>query len=195
MPITDGPGVDRPLLPGCPLDKHCGCMWGPSVDHITARFRLIDIVITQQPELIEHHQQACRIAAGVDAIKLVCVEHVFHAGTRHMVCRAGYRTTALVEPRARSRHGLAFGCGRGASWRQKLRKLGAVTCGQVNFNAIFTAEGVADAKTSQGARHRKTPPAVVETAEYSGKAAATTRGLVAPVAIEALAISATQPAT
>jgi hypothetical protein len=40
LPITDGPGVDRPLLPGCPLDKHRGCMPRPSVDHITARFRL-----------------------------------------------------------------------------------------------------------------------------------------------------------
>ena len=124
----------------------------PSVDHITARFRLIDVVIAEQIELIEHHQQARGVAAGVDAIKLVRVEHVFHAGSRHMVCRAGDRTDALVEPGARGRNCLALGRGRDASCRQKLRKLGAVAGGQVNFDAIFAAEAVAD---ENNARRRR----------------------------------------
>ena len=66
--------------------------------------------------------------------------------------RAGDRTDALVEPGARSGYGLALGRGRGASCRQKLRKLRAVARGQVNFVAIFAAKAVADETHGRGRR-------------------------------------------
>src|SRR4029079_15230494 len=124
----------------------------PSVDHITARFRLIDIVIAKQTELIEQHQQARRIAAAVDAVKLVGVVHIFHAGPCHMVCRARSRTDTLVKPRAGSGHSLALSSCRETTCRQKLCKLGAIARSQVNFNAKFASETVADEHSSRARR-------------------------------------------
>ena len=80
----------------------------PPIDEKTARLGHIDVVIAQQFELIEHQQQTRGIAAGVDAIELMDVIHVFGAGPRHVIFRAGDRTNALVEPGARCCNCLAL---------------------------------------------------------------------------------------
>jgi hypothetical protein len=46
---------------------------------MTTGLRSIDIVMPQQVQLIEDEQQACRVAAAVNAIKLLDVVHVFPA--------------------------------------------------------------------------------------------------------------------
>ena len=46
-------------------------MWRPPVEKEAPRLRNVDVVVAQQFELIEHQQQACGIAAGVDAIELM----------------------------------------------------------------------------------------------------------------------------
>jgi len=83
-------------------------MGRPPVEKEAPRLGHRDVVMPQQIELIEDEQKARGIAAGVDAIKLMDVPHVFGTGARHMVLRACYRANALVEPRARSRDGLAL---------------------------------------------------------------------------------------
>src|SRR6185437_8098884 len=73
LAVSDGPGIDRPFGAGLLLDKNRRRMGRPSVDHIAARFRLIDIVVVKQLELIEHQQQARGVTAGIDAIELAYI--------------------------------------------------------------------------------------------------------------------------
>jgi hypothetical protein len=70
----------------------------PPIDQKTARDGHINVVIAQQLKLIEQQQQARGIPAGVDAVELPGIKHVLGAGPHHMVCCAGNRTNAPIEP-------------------------------------------------------------------------------------------------
>ena len=72
----------------------------PPIDQKTARNGYVDVVVAQQLELIEYQQETCGVSAGVDAIELPGVKQMLGAGPHHMVCRAGDRANAPIEPGA-----------------------------------------------------------------------------------------------
>ena len=63
----------------------------------------------QQPEAVEHDQQACGIGGGIDTVELrrVTADPPAHAGAGLGVGRPGLRSHATLEP--------GFGKGNGAS--------------------------------------------------------------------------------
>ena len=112
----------------------------PSVDHITARFRLIDIVIAKQAELIEQHQQACRIAAAVDAIELVvAVECIGYRPAPHgSPCRFPARRACQTRRRPR-----LWPCARprpSHGRRPTVSQASAIAGAQAHFGATFAAK-------------------------------------------------------
>jgi hypothetical protein len=89
-------------------------MWRPPVEKEAPRLRNVDVVVAQQFELIEHQQQTGGIAAGIDAIELMHVIHIFGASARHMVFCAGYPADAPIEPGAC--HSTAFRSAAADEW-------------------------------------------------------------------------------
>ncbi len=68
------------------------------VEHKSARFGNVDVVVAQQFELIEHQQKAGGISARVDAIKLPDIIRVLHSGAGHVIFRASNRIRNPLQP-------------------------------------------------------------------------------------------------
>ena len=152
------------------------------IDHKSTRLWLIDIMVAQQFQLIEHEQKAGRIAAGINAIELPHVEHVSGASARHVVCCTSRGTNSFVEPCPGCRNGLSLCRRGGATSRQIMRKICPIRRRQIYFSAVFTAKPVAD-KNHTGRRrsHRKTAIGRLNDA-----------GKVAPVAANGIVATAIQ---